>query len=312
MTRAASTSIPRAIVPVRVRPRFEGGAGRGARRVRDSVRQRRDAGRRQRVQRLARRRPRRVPRPCGGAVTRRRGRPAPAGHRAAARLAARVAAARHRRRAHHRRGGHPADLAEPSPASRSTGPGCRTTWRSRRRTAPAWTMPRLFFASPLHFLASSLLVGGLVGLASSALDTWRLARRGAVRAADVITGLVGALSRRADRRWHRRGRAGHRLCRLHSRRGGGRAGRHPPLRPAALGLDPPRPADRRRRHERRGGDRWGSCATRSALLPWAMGSLRPSGRRRDGRGAGWRRRCCSSEPGGRSRWTRAVAGVPGG
>ena len=46
---------------------------------------------------------------------------------------------------------------------------------------PVWTMPRLFFASPFHFLASSLLVGGLVGLASSALDLWRLARRASAR-----------------------------------------------------------------------------------------------------------------------------------
>jgi signal transduction histidine kinase len=50
-------------------------------------------------------------------------------------------------------------------------------------TSPNWPrwMPRVFFASPLHFLASSLLVGGLVALASSALDLWRLARRAVAR-----------------------------------------------------------------------------------------------------------------------------------
>jgi signal transduction histidine kinase len=42
---------------------------------------------------------------------------------------------------------------------------------------PRWMMPRLFFASPLHFLVSSLLVGGLAALASAALDSWRHARR---------------------------------------------------------------------------------------------------------------------------------------
>lgn len=70
---------------------------------------------------------------------------------------------------------------------------------------PMWTMPRLFFASPLHFLASSLLVGGLVALAFSVLDSWRLARRGVARpltsapgvwavylAAQVAAGVVAA------------------------------------------------------------------------------------------------------------------------
>jgi signal transduction histidine kinase len=46
---------------------------------------------------------------------------------------------------------------------------------------PRWMLPRLFFASPLHFLASSLLIGGLVAVASSALDLWRLARRAVAR-----------------------------------------------------------------------------------------------------------------------------------
>ena len=43
---------------------------------------------------------------------------------------------------------------------------------------PTWV--RLYFASPLHFLASSLLLGGLIALVSSTLDLWRLARRGSV------------------------------------------------------------------------------------------------------------------------------------
>jgi signal transduction histidine kinase len=47
---------------------------------------------------------------------------------------------------------------------------------------PRWVAPDLFFASPLHFLASSLLVAGLVAAASSAIDFWRLTRRGAVSA----------------------------------------------------------------------------------------------------------------------------------
>jgi len=36
----------------------------------------------------------------------------------------------------------------------------------------------VFFASPLHFLATSLLLAGLVGLGVSTLDRWRQARRG--------------------------------------------------------------------------------------------------------------------------------------
>lgn len=49
---------------------------------------------------------------------------------------------------------------------------------------PAWMRPDLFLASPLDFLASSLLVGGLVALGSSAIDLWRLTRRGAAAPLD--------------------------------------------------------------------------------------------------------------------------------
>jgi signal transduction histidine kinase len=44
---------------------------------------------------------------------------------------------------------------------------------------PSWLGCDLFFASPLHFLASSLLVAGLVTAASSLFDEWRQTRRGA-------------------------------------------------------------------------------------------------------------------------------------
>jgi len=44
---------------------------------------------------------------------------------------------------------------------------------------PRWILPNLFFASPLHFLASSLVAAGLVAAASSVIDLWRLSRRGA-------------------------------------------------------------------------------------------------------------------------------------
>jgi signal transduction histidine kinase len=48
-------------------------------------------------------------------------------------------------------------------------------------SAPAWLQPDAFFASPLHFLASSLLVAALTALVASTLDAWRLARRRAGR-----------------------------------------------------------------------------------------------------------------------------------
>jgi signal transduction histidine kinase len=53
---------------------------------------------------------------------------------------------------------------------------------------PSWSVPDLFFASPLHFLASSLTVGGLVALASSTLDLWRLTRPSAVRPLTAAAG----------------------------------------------------------------------------------------------------------------------------
>ena len=49
---------------------------------------------------------------------------------------------------------------------------------------PDWWRPHAFFASPLHFLASSLLVAGLVGLGVSTLDRWRQGRRGRGRSVE--------------------------------------------------------------------------------------------------------------------------------
>jgi signal transduction histidine kinase len=46
-------------------------------------------------------------------------------------------------------------------------------------TLPQWMFPGLFFASSLHFLATSLLAAGLVAVATSAVDSWRLTWRGA-------------------------------------------------------------------------------------------------------------------------------------
>ena len=48
--------------------------------------------------------------------------------------------------------------------------------------APAWLLPESFFASPLHFLASSLLVAALTAHVASSLDAWRIAMRRAGRA----------------------------------------------------------------------------------------------------------------------------------
>ncbi len=48
--------------------------------------------------------------------------------------------------------------------------------------APAWVLPESFFASPLHFLASSLLVAALTAHLASSLDAWRIAMRRAGRA----------------------------------------------------------------------------------------------------------------------------------
>ena len=48
-------------------------------------------------------------------------------------------------------------------------------------SAPAWLLPESFFASPLHFLAASLLVAGLTAHVASSLDAWRLALRRAGR-----------------------------------------------------------------------------------------------------------------------------------
>lgn len=42
----------------------------------------------------------------------------------------------------------------------------------------SWVTPDLFFASPAHFLLSSLLAAGLTALAGSTLDHWRRSRRG--------------------------------------------------------------------------------------------------------------------------------------
>ena len=138
-------------------------------------------------------------------------------------------------------------------------------------------MPRLFFASSLHFLASSLLVGGLVGLASSALDTWRLARRGAVRpltsspgswalylVGQIAAGIVAAALVIGFAAFIREGVAAAPADILH------------------FGL---RPWDSTRLALLTGVVvmnvavvTLGVMCYRSALLPWAMGSLRPSGR----------------------------------